>query len=235
MAPFLGVLKVNSKFARPAGDVANLESWDIPVKVKVMEKSSVYEVVNTSNNYSDEFVQGWLDVAQELIDEGAVALVTSCGFLAMIHPILQKKFPLIPMGTSALLQIPIASHLIEPGKRIGVITFDGTTLNEKHLIAAGADPTTPIVGIKPGCSFERLIRNCEPYDFEEHTKDLIEAANTLISEYENIGGIVLECANMPPFRHAIREATGLPVWDIVTLGNFVYDVGLSRAFPTKNE
>lgn len=229
--PFLGILRVNSTFERRAGDVAVKESWNIPVKVIDMPTSSVAEVVGTSNNYSEAFIQGWIDVAQQMIDEGAVAITTSCGFLSALHPILQAKFPKIPIGTSSLLQISIASNLIEPGKRIGVLTFDGDVLGEKHLRAVGADPTTPIVGIEKGCSFDKLIRLSEPFDHEEHTKDLLKAAEKLITTYDDIGGIVLECANMPPFRRAIHEFTGLPVWDVVTLGHFVYEVGLSRAFP----
>ncbi|CAH6719338.1 hypothetical protein CLIB1444_02S06216 [[Candida] jaroonii] len=228
--PFLGVLKVNSHFDRPAGDVASLDSWNIPVKVYVMEKSSVFEVVNTSNNYSEEFIQGWVDVAEEAINDGAVAIVTSCGFLATLHHVLQKKFPKTPIGTSSLLQIPIAERLIEPGKRIGVITFDSEFLSVKHLNAVGADPSTPIIGVPHGSSFNRLIRDCEPYDYEEHCKDLIKCAEDLLAQHSDIGGFVLECANMPPFRNCIRKATGLPVWDIVTLGNYVYEVGLARAF-----
>jgi Asp/Glu/hydantoin racemase len=29
-----------------------------------------------------------------------------------------------------------------------------------------------------------------------------------------VGAIVLECTNMPPYAHALREALGLPVYDI---------------------
>lgn len=227
---FLGILKVDSTFARPAGDVASLDSWDIPVKVKNVVGSTVDEVVSSSNDYRQEFIQKWLDSAEELINQGAVAIVTSCGFLGAIHPILQKKFPKIPIGTSSLLQIPLANSLCEPGTRAGVITFDGDVLGATHLKGTGAPLDTPIVGVAKGGSFDQFIRTSTPYDFKAHEKSLLDAANKLVTENENIGCIVLECANMAMHRSAIHEATGLPVYDIVTLGNFVYDVGVSRAF-----
>lgn len=188
------------------------------------------EVVGTSRAYRDEFIQGWVDAADLLIREGAVAIVTSCGFLATIHPILQKKFPTVPIGTSALLQINIANSLCEPGKRAGVITFDGDVLDKTHLKAVGAPEDTPIVGVEKGGSFDQFIRKATPYDFKAHEKSLVQAAKKLVSEHENIGSVILECANMPMHRRIVREVTGLPVYDIVTLGNFVYDVGLSRSF-----
>ena len=231
--PFLGVLRIEHDFARPAGDSANQGSFDMPIKIRALKNSTVQDVVHNSNNYPQEFIQGWVSLIQELKDEGAVAVITSCGFLSAIHPILREKFPNFPIGTSALLQIPIANNLVQLGTRVGVITFEGSVLGEKHFKGVGADPNTPVVGIKKGCSFDRLIRNCVPYNFKEHTKDVVEAAQELVTTYDNIGGIVLECANMGPFRKAVREATKLPVWDIVTLGNFVYDVGLSRSFDTE--
>ena len=38
-----------------------------------------------------------------------------------------------------------------------------------------------------------------------------------------IGALVLECTNMPPYRADIQHATGLPVFDITTLVTMVHD------------
>lgn len=228
--PFLGVLRIEAPFERAPGDSANPKSFNFPIKIRQLEGSTVNEVVETSNNYSAEFIQGWVELIQGLKDEGTVAVITSCGFLAAIHPILRDKFPGFPIGTSALLQIPIARNLIANDKQIGVITFNEEVLGSKHLRGVGVEYDVPIVGIEKGCSFDRLIRNCEPYNFQQHEKDIVEAAKKLVSKYQDIGGIILECANMGPFRNAVARATKLPVWDIITLGNFVYDVGLNRTF-----
>ena len=43
-------------------------------------------------------------------------------------------------------------------------------------------------------------------------------------EYKRItGAIVLECTDLPPFAAALRRALRLPVFDIVTLANWVYE------------
>jgi hypothetical protein len=41
---------------------------------------------------------------------------------------------------------------------------------------------------------------------------------------------VLECANLPPYAKAIQDAVNLPVFDFVTLTNFVYSAVLRREF-----
>lgn len=227
---FLGVVRVVTEFEKPPGDAANPESFDYPIKIKYIRGSSVEELVSNSNNYSDQFIQNILDKMQELIDEGASAIITTCGFLAIIHPIIRLKFPGFPIGTSALLQVPIANNLVELGKRVGVITFDGDVLGEHHLKGVGADLATPIVGVRKGCSFDQLVRNAIPFDYEANKNDIIEAGEKLIRENKDIGGIVLECANMGPYRHDVQKHFSLPVWDIITLANFMFDVNQPTSF-----
>jgi Asp/Glu/hydantoin racemase len=38
-----------------------------------------------------------------------------------------------------------------------------------------------------------------------------------VAAHPDLGAIVLECTNMPPYADDIRRATGLPVFDIVSL------------------
>ncbi|CCH45858.1 hypothetical protein BN7_5445 [Wickerhamomyces ciferrii] len=226
--PFLGILQVNTTFHRPPGDVGNLSTWNIPIKIKIVEEASGDAVVKTSKNYSDEFVSHWIKAAKEFVDEGAIALITSCGFLATIHPRLQSEIP-IPVGTSALLQIPIAQALIHPKKKLGIITFDADNLGKEHLIAVGVDYDVPIVGVKRGGEFQQILRKGKEYDFKAIETEVLEAVDTLIRNHD-IGGIILECTNIPPFKNAIYKKTGLPIWDIITLGNYLYEVSLPKNY-----
>jgi hypothetical protein len=38
-----------------------------------------------------------------------------------------------------------------------------------------------------------------------------------VARRPDIGALVLECTNMPPYADAVRRATGLPVHDLTTL------------------
>lgn len=227
--PFLGILQVNTTFHRPLGDVGNLGTWKIPVKIKVVDEAKGDAVVKTSKNYAQSFVDLWVSAAEELVKEGAIAIITSCGFLATLHPELQSKIG-VPVGTSALLQIPIAQHLIHPGKHLGIITFDAENLGSEHLKAVGVDYNVPIVGVKPKGEFQQILRDGKEYNFKAIEAEVLEAIEKLIEENGDIGGIILECTNIPPFKSAIYKKTGLPVWDIITLGNYLYEVGLPKDY-----
>jgi Asp/Glu/hydantoin racemase len=39
----------------------------------------------------------------------------------------------------------------------------------------------------------------------------------LVTRHPDVGAIVLECTNMPPYAAALRDALGLPVYDIYSM------------------
>jgi Asp/Glu/hydantoin racemase len=47
-------------------------------------------------------------------------------------------------------------------------------------------------------------------------------AKKLVEENPDVGAIVLECTDLPPFAETLRSAAGVPIFDIVTLMNMVY-------------
>ena len=47
--------------------------------------------------------------------------------------------------------------------------------------------------------------------------DILDAGRELVSRHPDIGAIVLECTNMPPYAFALREVLGLPVYDVYSL------------------
>jgi len=63
---------------------------------------------------------------------------------------------------------------------------------------------------------------------EEH----VRVARRLVAEHPDVGAIVLECTNMPPYTADIQHETGLPVFDIVSLVNMVH-AGLAAGLPPR--
>lgn len=43
----------------------------------------------------------------------------------------------------------------------------------------------------------------------------------MVDEHPEVGPIVLECTNMPPYARAVGEAAGRPVYNITTLAETV--------------
>ena len=52
----------------------------------------------------------------------------------------------------------------------------------------------------------------------------------LVARHSEVGAIVLECTNMPPYAAALREAVGLPVHDIYSMTAWFHAGLRPRAF-----
>jgi Asp/Glu/hydantoin racemase len=57
-------------------------------------------------------------------------------------------------------------------------------------------------------------------DADEIQKEVTAAALTL--KDRGAGAILLECSVLPPYARAVHQATGLPVFDYITMINYVF-------------
>ena len=125
----------------------------------------------------------------------------------------------VPVATSALIQVPWVQALLPPGQRVGIITVSAQSLTPRHLAAAGVPTDTPIAGTEEGREFFRVLVRGEKQemDIALAATDILDAGSALISRYPDIGAIVLECTNMPPYAFALHETLRLPVFYIYSL------------------
>jgi hypothetical protein len=209
-APFLAVLMLDTQFPRPPGDIGNEETFRrhrIPVRFQVVAGASVPRVVSEGD---PALLQPFVDAARRMVDEGAVMVTTSCGFLARFQDALADAVP-VPVVSSSLLQCPEFT-------RPGIVTFDAAALDACLLRAAGVPEGTPVQGLRPGCELHRrILGNETQLDVVAAGKDVVDAAVRLVSLSPEVENIVLECTNMPPYRDAVAKATGRRVHDIETL------------------
>jgi Asp/Glu/hydantoin racemase len=100
------------------------------------------------------------------------------------------------------------------------------SLNREHLAGAGISPDTPLVvaGLETEKEFTRvLLDDLLSLDVETARQEHLTVARRMVAQHPEIGAIVLECTNMPPYRADIQAATGLPVFDITTLVRMVHE------------
>ncbi|EIW65832.1 hypothetical protein M231_04889 [Tremella mesenterica] len=231
--PKLGVLQLKTTFPRPPGDVGNALSWPMPVIIRIVEEATG-DIVR-GGTWGPAMVDGFVREGKKMMEEGCVAFVTSCGFLATMHPEIVHRLP--SMGTSSLIQVGWLQKCFYPGEEtpVGVVTFQKSALTKKHFISVGADPETPYFGLSesedPKEAVFKAVLECRvPYDYEGMEKDVVGAALELVKAYPSVKAIVMECTNMPPFSHAVAKATGRKVWDILTLGKWLYDGATPRDY-----
>jgi len=211
----LGILMLQTRFPRIPGDMGHAGSWPFPVLFKVVHGATPDRVVLRDPT---TLLPAFVEAARELVDMGAEAITTTCGFLSLFQRELSEAVA-VPVATSALLQVPWVQATLPPGRRVGVITVSAKSLTADHLRAAGAANDTPVSGVEHGKElFHVLVTGSKPdLDTRLAEEDVLKAGEALVAAHPNVGAIVLECTNMPPYAAALREALGLPVYDVYSM------------------
>src|SRR6185436_16134446 len=211
----LGILMLEARFPRIPGDMGNAATWPFPVLYHVVRGATPEKVVlQGARGLLPDFIEG----ARDLVRVGAEALTTNCGFLSLFQQELAAAVG-VPVATSSMLQVPWVQATLPPGKRVGLVTVSGSTLTPAHLASVGVPLDTPIVGTENGREFFRVLIKAEADDMDVALaeQDVVEAGKVLVAKHPEVGAIVLECTNMPPYAAALQAAVGVPVYDIYSM------------------
>jgi Asp/Glu/hydantoin racemase len=211
----LGILMLDARFPRIPGDMGNATTWPFPVLYRVVRGATPERVVLHG---AAGLLPDFLQAAAELVGWGAEAITTNCGFLSLFQREIAAHVG-VPVATSALMQAAWIEATLPPGRRLGIVTVCAATLTPAHLAAAGVRPDTPIEGTEQGREFFRVLIRAEKEDMDVAlaAEDVIAAGSRLVARNPDLGAILLECTNMPPYAQALREAVGLPVYDIYSM------------------
>jgi Asp/Glu/hydantoin racemase len=226
----IGILMLDTVFPRIPGDIGHAATFPFPVLYHRVRGASPVRVVREAD---PALLDGFLEGARALEAEGVLAITTGCGFLSVFQRQLAAAVR-VPVFTSALMLVPMVARMLAPGRTVGILTVDSGSLTPRHLAEAGIGGDVPVVvaGLEGGRAFTRvLLENGLELDVEAARREHVEAARDLVGRHPEVGAIVLECTNMPPYAAAIREATGRPVFDITTLIRMVYDALAPPRYP----
>jgi Asp/Glu/hydantoin racemase len=227
----VGILILDTRFPRIVGDMGNAGTFPFPVRYHRVSGANPDLVVRRgAEGLLDAFAAG----ARALEAEGVGANTTNCGFLIKYQAQLAAAVR-VPVFTSTLLLVPLVHRMLAPGRRVGIMTVNAPSLTPEHLAGAGIGKDIPlaVVGMETEKEFTRaLLDNELELDVDLAREEHVRVARRLVAEHPDVGAIVLECTNMPPYAADIQRETGLPVFDIVTLVTFVHD-GLVAAQPPR--
>ena len=128
----------------------------------------------------------------------------------------------IPVFTSSLLQARTACGLLPAGKKIGILTADGRKLGVRHFRGAGIEDVPKVVYGMEGTHFHDIyVGDREDLDPARAGEELQRVALRMMEENPEVGAVVCECTNMPPYTDALRKILQCPVYDILTLADQV--------------
>ena len=227
----IGIVMLDNEIPRVVGDVGNPASFPFPVTLAVCDGARTDQVLEHA---AEGLLPAITETAQSLVNEGAIALSTCCGFLAIHQQELAASLP-VPVATSSLLQVPLVLQLLQPHQSIGIMTANGSTLTSSHLGAVGIDThlqqRVKVIGIEHTAHlYGVLTSNGAKLDQSVAQAEVVGVAKQAVETNPDIGAFVLECTNLPPYSEAIKESTGRPVWDAISLIRWL-QLGVTGSHP----
>jgi Asp/Glu/hydantoin racemase len=218
----VGILMLDTQFPRIPGDMGNATTFPFPVRYHRVAGAGPDLVVRRgAEGLLDAFIAG----ARYLEAEGVGAVTTNCGFLVKFQRQMTAAVR-IPVFTSSLLLVPLVHRMLGAGRRVGIMTVNAPSLTPEHLEGAGigADIPLAVAGMETEKEFTHVLLDDQlELDVDAAREEHVRVARRLVDAHADLGAIVLECTNMPPYADDVRRETGLPVFDITSLVRMAHD------------
>jgi len=220
--PTLGVVRLDYNYPPAPGDIDCPASYGYDVIYRVVP-GLTFEMAQggrLTRGVQEEFKLAikWLEA------NGAAGITGDCGFMMAFQPI-AREVATVPCFMSSMVQCPMVSVAFDKYDKVLILTANSATLKPQKdtlLSACGFDVDDTRFLIR-GCQdipgFDAVEKG-EKVDVERVTPGMVKMTMDIIKKQPSIRAIVLECTELPPYSDALRQCTGLPVWDAITNADF---------------
>ncbi len=201
------------------GNVANLSTYDFPVRLKRVPNCTTSKVLNGEISVLENIIIA----AKELEAEGARAISAACGFFGNYQKEVAAAVD-IPVYLSSIIQLPWIKSGLKEGKKIGVLTAFEQGMTEGLFKSCGIEDSSSYIisDLSYLPEFSAIINNDGSFDNEIVKKEVVSAAKKLIDANPDIEAVLLECSDLPPYATYIQGEIGLPVFDFISLINWIH-------------
>ena len=221
----IGIIAVELNYPKVPGNVANATTYPFPVLYKKVS-FQIERLFEGDGSLEKEIVEA----AKELEREGVRAIIGACGYFIHFQKAVVDAVN-VPVFLSSLCQIPLIRMSISERRKILVLAASGEHINDAMLSAAGTDTASLIIkNIGDLPAFHPIRYGETRLDHKKLTEELCEAVKDALYSNPDVGAILLECSDLPPYARAIQSVSGLPVFDFNTMIDLVYHAVVQKTY-----
>lgn len=221
----IGIIAVDLVYPKLPGNVVNATTFPFPVLYKKVS-FEIEQLFEGDAQLEEQIVCA----AQELEAEGVRALVGACGYFVHFQKQVANAVS-IPVFMSSLCQLPLIQLGLKSDQRIAVFAASGDNIVPSVIEGVGGLFEKLIVqDVGSLESFAPIRWGKTELDNKKLTNDLVNLAEDLKKTNPEVGAILLECSDLPPYACAIQQATGLPVFDFITLIKWAYTAVVQKPY-----
>lgn len=222
----VGVLVIDTRYPLVPGNVANASTFDFPVLYEVLD-ISVDEILRAGPELVDRVIAG----ARRLEERGVRAIVGACGTLANYQDALTAAVD-VPVFASILTQVPFLLRALPARRRLGVLAAtDGLLTDSVRRQCGITDPSRlAVFGADQVPEFRRLLRGEPSFDHGRLEAELLEQMDRFAEQHPDLGALLIQCSDLPPYAAALQARLGLPVFDLPGLMRWVFESVVRRPY-----
>lgn len=217
--PCLGVLRLDHDYPPVQGDVACPTSFPYPSIHRMVPglTFTLCQQGHLDDNLNDAFVEAvrWLE------QQGVSGITGDCGFM-FHYQALVRDLTSLPVFLSSLVLLPAVLTTYNPTKLVVVFTANSNAVPMENIIhnmccldEEEGERRIRVVGCQDVPGFEAVTLGTAIHLLIVKA-GVVNLALRIQRQNPNLAAFIFECTQLPPFSAAVRQATGLPVWDAIT-------------------
>ena len=206
----LRILRLDTAFPRPAGDVASPLSYRLDVEISVVPQACADNIVTKEPDNFDisAFRQAVVQAEEPLV-------ITSCGFMIYWQDILAEVAAGDFIGSS-LTALPALCRRFD-SRRILVVTFDDAVLTSPLFSSHLDGFSGHVMGLdKTSHLYQVIARDLTELDTDKASRELCAQLASVLRQHD-IGLILLECTNLSVYKRDIRQVFDGEIADMLGL------------------
>lgn len=223
----IGIIVMDIWYPLLPGNVANASTYAFPVLYKVLKGAALDQILRGDPALLNLVIEG----GKELVQQGARAIVGACGSFAYYQREAAAALP-VPTLLSVMLQVPLILQSLKPEQKLGIVAASAASLTSKVFDQCGISDTSrlAITGASGLPEFQKLLGCTGRFNSRKMEEEVVGLVKQFVSTNLDIGALLLQCSDLPPYARAIQDAVRLPVFDMNTLINWIYHAVVRRPY-----
>jgi len=232
--PTVGILQLPANIPMLPGDMGNPTTFNFPVLYELIEEIDPFWVLAAEPH--PIVMKKVIAACKRLTMQGVNTIIGNCGFFANYQPEVSKSLdPGVQFFNGSLMQVPMLLTSVGENKKVGILTASKELLEPspalKYSGVSDQDMNRIVIyGNEDGEQMKLITGETGQFSPKKLEKELVDLATKMVKEHPDVGAVVLECTEFPPYAYAIQDAIRLNVWDFVTMTNFMHAGAMRTPF-----
>jgi len=224
--PTVGIIQLPANIPMLPGDMGNPTTFNFPVLYELLEDVDPFWVLAAEPH--PIVMEKCIEACKKFAMQGVKTIIGNCGFFANYQPEVSKSLDVgVQFFNGSLMQVPMLLTSIGSNKKVGILTASKKLLEPspalKNSGVSDEDMNRIVIyGNEDGEQMKLITGETGKFNPKKMEKELVALATKMVNDHPDIGAVVLECTEFPPYASAIQDAIRRNVWDFVTMTNFMH-------------